>query len=431
MISEIAVIKNNIALLNKQMLLKDNIIVYNDSNAITEIINQLLIISGIDIYVFMQNTDTIEISGQNTNGVKYVYDLSDVDGTFLIISRREKEIRERLRAMGKTVCFSLINYQYFDFLNNKMNLSFPKLELGEVMLQSVLNESYDDILIFPSKSIGDTYLPARTIKRIEGRRIAAIATSGTAGTILNPFTNVEIKKISLSAIRGVELFFWANYSNLPEVIYMFPHPFENPCVGIGFWITQAAGYTFMDVCGTVFAGKDRELIKENTRTEYRHDDDRIDRLFIDNGLIKGKTVILIPNANSMSELRNDFWEELAAYLSGKGYSVCTGTGSIDEEPIRNTCGVFVRIDDFREFVKQAGHIVTVRCGLCDLLDGELIGNKKIILYVDRDMRYSSWFNYNDLEKDGFDQEVAQLIVKKDDVFETVEMIRDIVESWWD
>ncbi len=427
MLTELSVIKNNIEILNEQGELNGTVLLWNDSPFIVEIVNQIISISGVTPYILV-GTDDNHKEVEGTIPLKRE-EFEAISGKVLIVSRQEKDVREFLRPTKESI-YSLINYRYFDFLNEEMKNSFPKIELGELALKGIVTNEKQHYYLFPSKSVGDTYLPAKVLNELECEGGVAITICPAAGRILYPFRGLDVIRVSLNTMRGLELLYWANYLEMTDIVYMFPHPFENPCLGIGFWITQAAGYTFMDVCGTVFAGWGREIVKCNNRIEYQADNDQIFKLFADNSFIPGKTVLLVPNANSMPELCNEFWEKIAEYLKNRGFSVCTSVGSKNEKPIKNTKGVFIRLDDFRAFVKKAGYFLSVRCGLCDLLDGELIGSKKIILYVDRDMRYSSWYDYNDLERDAYDCEAKQIIVDNHSVTDNVNKVIKVIDEWW-
>lgn len=104
----------------------------------------------------------------------------------------------------------------------------------------------------------------------------------------------------------------------------------------------------------------------------------VDEYFKKYGLLKEKTVILAPNAQSFSLIQRDFWELLAKKLYTKGFSVCTNVASKDEEVIPGTIPVFIKLNDIQEFAEEAGYFIALRSGLCDILCN--CSCKKIVLY---------------------------------------------------
>lgn len=108
-----------------------------------------------------------------------------------------------------------------------------------------------------------------------------------------------------------------------------------------------------------------------------NNDDIIDEYFDENGLKKGKTVILFPNANTIEDLPWQCWEHFARRLREVGFTVCTNV-----EPggfvIPGTCDVFVPYAHLKSFVEKAGYIVSLRSGVCDIIaDSECY---KFVLY---------------------------------------------------
>ena len=104
-------------------------------------------------------------------------------------------------------------------------------------------------------------------------------------------------------------------------------------------------------------------------------------LFKDNGLQYGKTAILIPYANTLSEVPVGIWEKITAKLVGLGYTVCTNCDGKEQPPIKGTKALFFDLRYGLETLEAAGLLIGLRCGLCDVLSTAVC--KKIILYPDR------------------------------------------------
>jgi hypothetical protein len=85
-----------------------------------------------------------------------------------------------------------------------------------------------------------------------------------------------------------------------------------------------------------------------------------------NKLPVGKTVILAPTAHSISMLPLAFWCDLASQLNQIGWTVCT-TSLDDSSCIPHTLQLRFPLDEAIPIVEQAGWIISIRSGLCDLV----------------------------------------------------------------
>lgn len=122
---------------------------------------------------------------------------------------------------------------------------------------------------------------------------------------------------------------------------------------------------------------------------------RVDEIFDKYGLKAGETVVLSPYSNTLSDLPDEFWIELAKSLTTKGYCVVTNCGGKSEIAIQGTIGAFFPLDVAPQFVEKAGYFIGVRSGLCDVISGSKA--RKIILY-DKGNRFymGSAFEYFNL-----------------------------------
>ncbi|EHL04229.1 hypothetical protein HMPREF0322_05149 [Desulfitobacterium hafniense DP7] len=119
----------------------------------------------------------------------------------------------------------------------------------------------------------------------------------------------------------------------------------------------------------------------------------IDELFREYSLIPGRTVMLSPNAKSVSLLPTSFWEKLAHRLEQSGFIVCSNV-AMDEHghqqaEINGTIGIFVPYSILVPFLEKCGTLVSLRSGLSDVSESAdclnicLNGNnKKYINYYD-------------------------------------------------
>ena len=85
-----------------------------------------------------------------------------------------------------------------------------------------------------------------------------------------------------------------------------------------------------------------------------------------NNLPVGKTVILAPAARSVSMFPLTFWCDLADRLKQLGWTVCTNAYD-DSSCIPHTFRLQFPLDEAISIVEQAGWMISVRSGLCDLV----------------------------------------------------------------
>ncbi len=113
----------------------------------------------------------------------------------------------------------------------------------------------------------------------------------------------------------------------------------------------------------------------------------------------GKTVVLSPYSNTLSEISDVFWEKVTDELLEKGYSVCTNSSGNTEPAVKGSVSVFFPLSIAPEFVETAGTFIGIRSGFCDVISGAKA--KKIVLY-DRNNRFYmgsafEYFNLKDME----------------------------------
>lgn len=101
--------------------------------------------------------------------------------------------------------------------------------------------------------------------------------------------------------------------------------------------------------------------------------DEVSEIFLKNGLKKGNTVLLCPQANSVNHLDVLFWSRLAESIRIKGLIPVVLNLQLDE---------FIKIDFSLTyaipFVEYGGYVVSLRSGFCDLISTSKA--KKIIIY---------------------------------------------------
>lgn len=82
---------------------------------------------------------------------------------------------------------------------------------------------------------------------------------------------------------------------------------------------------------------------------------------------KGKSVLLIPYAQSAKELPISLWERIALELSNMGYKVYTNVKNSSECEIKGTIPIQIPLKLIPTFIPYAGSSISIRCGLTDLI----------------------------------------------------------------
>jgi len=160
---------------------------------------------------------------------------------------------------------------------------------------------------------------------------------------------------------------------------------------------------------------------------YKDESARIESIFNQYKLVYGKTVILSPYSNTLSDLPYTFWEALASELANRGYWVITNRGRKTEPAIMGTEGVFFPLDVAPQLVEKAGAFIGIRSGFCDVISGAKA--KKVILY-DADNRFymGSAFEYFSLKTMGLCDDAVEYEFDHDNTSSVLEKVLDNFEE---
>ena len=196
--------------------------------------------------------------------------------------------------------------------------------------------------------------------------------------------------------------------------FAFTHSIMEPLLGEN-------GNNFMDMyLHITFPGltiKDMEIPKDQTN------DGDILSYFRKNKLIPGKTAVLVPYANTIDLLSDQFWNYLADSLRKQGYTVCTNCNYPQEDKIQGTIPVFLPYSEMKKFAETAGVIVQLRSGLSDLIcDCDC---KNFVLYpVENFFRFgsASLYEYFSLERMGLPNHATEIEFSRRNEFQVYQQI---------
>lgn len=131
----------------------------------------------------------------------------------------------------------------------------------------------------------------------------------------------------------------------------------------------------------------------------------VKKLFEQNNLEKGNTVILSPYANTVVGYSVDFWIELSEKLNEKGYCVCTNCGR-NEKAIPGTKRFSFGLEIAQKVLDYAGFFIAIRNGFCDIVCNS--DAKKIIIYPIYDLFNSDVYEFCSLKKMGIGKNFIEL-----------------------
>lgn len=156
---------------------------------------------------------------------------------------------------------------------------------------------------------------------------------------------------------------------------------------------------------------------------FRNAEEEIRRLFDQYQLQAGHTVVLSPYSNTLADLSEGFWEQLAEKLQETGFCVCTNCGGDAEPAIKGTEGVFFPLDIAPQVIEAAGYFIGIRSGFCDVISNAKA--RKIILYQSEERFYNgSTFEYFSLQMMGLSEDSVEIQFSANDC----ELCRKVMDT---
>lgn len=126
----------------------------------------------------------------------------------------------------------------------------------------------------------------------------------------------------------------------------------------------------------------------------------------DYGIQPGQAVILAPQAKSVTELPQGFWETEVAHWQAAGKQVYTNVAP-GEKPLTGTQSLDVSLAELQPLAERAGTFVALRSGICDVLAAAHC--RKIVYFPDARYSDTPWPVAAFFHMDGWEN----IIVRKD------------------
>ncbi|NRT73706.1 ADP-heptose--LPS heptosyltransferase [Clostridium beijerinckii] len=267
------------------------------------------------------------------------------------------------------------------------------------------------ILICPYRGIGDIYFICSYIDGyLEKNGIKDYVFAVIGNSCKRVATIFEIKNIE--ALDQNEADKLVDFSRIIETkenpIKILSHNYVHTDILDKFEINKQLSWG--ELFKNCIMSIDKNTCKKNPLLSFRKK--YIEDLFEKNSLVRGKTVIISPYANTIVRLEDGFWEKIVEKLNEKGFKVCTNSIGEEEPPIVGSIPLNFPLEDAVSVVEYAGTFIGIRSGFCDLISSSKA--KKIVLYPNEN---SFFFSIKDM---GLSDDIIEIMDKK--VFEVVEKL---------
>ena len=384
-------------LVKKGMLCSQNLYVFGVSENTRQII-QILRSYGLEPKNVLDNDKrkhNTSCCGSLVIPVEKLGDSCNEKNRFLIYSAYWTEMTAQLREKGvkKEQIFML--YQE-ETLRERLFYAFMGKRIHERLIKK-----YGDIPIYlcPYTGTGDIYLIGTFWKQYREKHpeedyvFVVISKACEKAALLFEIKNIEVLEKKMESCYLIQYFMLCPKKvNLKLLNDSWAQIHTNPLE----WFRGYKGLEFMPIFRKfVFdlpeEAKPEHPVLKDVREELKE-------TFKELGLKEGNTVILSPYSNTLADLPEHFWKQLAGRLKEMGYEVCTNSSGATEPAVKGTIPVFFPLNTAPQWVEMAGYFIGVRSGFCDVISGARA--KKVILYggCDRFFNASSYeyFNLKDM-----------------------------------
>ena len=353
----------------------------------------------------------------------------------LIASEYFKEMSEQLSELGydreKQIIQVLRLNRFYDTSNEAFEEYAGKARRGEAVYQKLLKEwkerfetgsdsqetFYPSLILCPYPGTGDIYLIGLYLKEycdkngidLQESMITVVGKAAARVFDLFSITNVHV----LSQTESDQLLSYVRMMGLKKMRALVCNDGHLQYMTKRF--RGIDGINFHTMFRTaVFGMQNDNLEKEGTSSARKALLKKLQHSCTPEVLrekypsvVEGRSVLLSPYANTVTDVPGSFWVQLAQKMKEEGFQVFTNSIGETEPVIRGTEGVFVPFSEVIDFVEMAGCFIGVRSGLCDIISSA--SAKKIILYPQgKIFRACSTYDYFSLNKMGLCEDAVEL-----------------------
>lgn len=338
------------------------------------------------------------------------------DTIILIASKYYNEMLQQLETMGYTEekniyqVVNMSNWSTYSLTEKTFLDKEAEILKGWEIYKKIRKKHGERARIFvcPFPALGDVYLTGRYLETYcERENISSYVITVAGKACLDVLSLFGIRDVELLSKKEsdylVQSLVFCGLKECNAEIFHQRFPYT---VGIGA-LGNYKGICFNDHFKYTMFGMSE---KENGKVPGKSaDSSYIDRFFKENGLIKGRTVIMSPYANTSAKLPSGFWEKTAEEYKNKGYTVCTNSSGKEEPAIKGTKVVFFPIQEAIQIVEAAGIFTGLRSGFCDIISSAKA--KKIIIYPDRVYQGGNFIGFHSLKNMELCEDAEERVVK--------------------
>lgn len=338
--------------------------------------------------------------------VKEVSDLTSEEvsnGVYFIYSYFWREMKSQLLELG----IEEERIYSFFLTDRTLEEQFKMAERGKEICETFRDETGDyPIYLCPYTGTGDIYLIGtfweEYLRRLEVKNYIFIVVSKACAKVAEIFDIPNVKQITQVESSYVVEFYklCGDKTGIKILNDSWKELRANPLQRFrGF-----KGLYFTEIFRKFVFDLDDDVMPMQPRLKEAGAE--LDKIFRDNRLTAGHTVVLSPYSNTLSDLPANFWCEMVNAIKKRGFAVCTNCGE-DEQPVESTTGVFIPLNIMPQFVERAGVFIGVRSGLCDCISAA--NAKKFILYDKKDRFFNcSAFEYFNLKNMGLCDDAVEI-----------------------
>lgn len=399
-------------LLGKEITQSNKIVLFGANKSSMRIME---ILQGYDIVAIIDND--IRKQGQLINGI-VVYQpedfLKDYNSLYRIIIASEYYVQmcEQLQELGyvegKEIFVVWHGQRFYDISDETFMFHIKKAESGYKVYQKI-HGMYNGAFIFlcPYAGTGDIYLIGLYLKEyIKNNNIDNYIITIPGLGCCKVAELFGLKYLDLSMQDTEDLLSYIRIVGYQKTRTRV----LNDCF-FQVMVKRLRGYKGVDF-HTMFQKCVFESHNKVQKIQMKQKNS--DEIFDKYSLIKGKTILLSPYANTIHKMPESFWCELAEKLMKDGYCVCTNVSGKDEQPIKGTKGIFIPYIQIIDFLNKAGGFVGMRSGLCDIVSSTTAS--MVVLYPYGNIFGTcSTFDYFSLKKMKLkEQKLLEIIFQKND-----------------
>ncbi|WP_167958650.1 hypothetical protein [Anaerosporobacter faecicola] len=262
-----------------------------------------------------------------------------------------------------------------DYVCRPENLPYMRLLVGYHVYQSIRKKynSKNKLYIFPFCGLGDVYLVCQHIEEKEYCTAVLISTNATRITKLFQIESNEV----INTFRMSCLCYYVNIIGLDKCNAQIMHydAYEYLHIGVLMNMRGVNGVNYDDMLYSFLFGD--ASAKKFVAPKFIQDEVDVVAFCDSVGIEKDKSIIIAPDANSMSSLPVETWNKIVAVFLNKGYRVFTNCPP-GVEPLVNTKAVDIPFEKSVPILNYAGNFIGLRSGFCDLICSSTC--RKFIIY---------------------------------------------------